>query len=239
MVYARRRKNPYGRRSFGTKRRVPRKMVGYTKPRMPSYMPLNKKVGRFKLRYAEETVTLTPSMGSVATYSFRANSLFDPNYSGVGHQPLTFDQIAVLYDHYTVTGAKIRAVFYCEDASTTYGVVCGIKVDDNGGISGNMQNIMEHSRNTHWKHMRSNANGAGPAMCMVTHTFSARKFFGIKDPVDNETVGASCTANPTDVAFFNIFYGHPDGLTTPPACRVDVFIEFNAIFAEPKDLQSS
>lgn len=36
------------------------------------------------------------------TYSFRLNSLFDPDISAAGHQPYGFDQMATLYAHYRV-----------------------------------------------------------------------------------------------------------------------------------------
>jgi len=54
-----------------------------------------------KLRYAEER-----NMGAAATvldtYQFRMNSVFDPNSTGTGHQPLGFDQLAALYLRYVV-----------------------------------------------------------------------------------------------------------------------------------------
>jgi hypothetical protein len=35
-------------------------------------------------------------------YQFRLNSLFDPNYTGTGHQPKGFDQLAAFYQRYRV-----------------------------------------------------------------------------------------------------------------------------------------
>jgi hypothetical protein len=39
----------------------------------------------------------------MSSYIWRLNSLFDPDYSGTGHQPLGFDQWAAFYGSYTVT----------------------------------------------------------------------------------------------------------------------------------------
>jgi len=39
---------------------------------------------------------------------FRANSLYDPNYTGGGHQPNGFDQLIAAYNHFTVISSKIR-----------------------------------------------------------------------------------------------------------------------------------
>ena len=35
----------------------------------------------------------------------------DPNHTGVGHQPLYFDQLMTIYNHYIVIGAKITVKF--------------------------------------------------------------------------------------------------------------------------------
>ncbi len=53
---------------------------------------------------------------SVATITgtqqiMRLNSLFDPDSTGVGHQPLGFDQIAALYNRYRVLKTRWRVTF--------------------------------------------------------------------------------------------------------------------------------
>lgn len=44
-------------------------------------------------------------------WTFRLNSLFDPDYTGVGHQPQWFDQYASVYKNYRVKGSKITVTF--------------------------------------------------------------------------------------------------------------------------------
>lgn len=51
-------------------------------------------------------------------YVFRANSVYDPDYSGAGNQPMWFDEFAQLYHRYTVYASKIEATFI-NQASTT------------------------------------------------------------------------------------------------------------------------
>jgi len=54
------------------------------------------------------------NMGSGATnftqYVFRAFSIFDPDQTGVGHQPMGHDQWAAFYRRYRVLGSKISVV---------------------------------------------------------------------------------------------------------------------------------
>lgn len=60
-----------------------------------------------KLKYSDE-FSLSSSAGVPALYQFNLNSLFDPDRTGVGHQPYGFDQIAALYDKYRVFSVSWR-----------------------------------------------------------------------------------------------------------------------------------
>ncbi len=46
--------------------------------------------------------------GAGASYSFAINSAFDPNFTGIGLQPLGFDQYSALYGRYRVLGVRYR-----------------------------------------------------------------------------------------------------------------------------------
>jgi len=63
---------------------------------------------RRSLRYAESFgLTTGASGGCGAEQAFILNSLFDPNYTGTGHQPYGFDQISPLYASYLVHAVKV------------------------------------------------------------------------------------------------------------------------------------
>lgn len=70
------------------------------------------------LRYSE-VVSIVPSAGIPGHYLFRANGIFDPNYTGTGHQPYGHDQYAAIYNHYQVLESTITM-------SPTQGNVDGI-----------------------------------------------------------------------------------------------------------------
>lgn len=48
------------------------------------------------------------SSAGVNTQTFRGNSLFDPDFTGAGHQPRGFDQLAVLYTRYKVHASTMK-----------------------------------------------------------------------------------------------------------------------------------
>jgi len=59
-----------------------------------------------RLNYSEN-LTLSTSLGSIGSYVFRTNDLFDPNYTGTGHQPYFRDQMFALYQYGRVLSMKI------------------------------------------------------------------------------------------------------------------------------------
>jgi len=67
---------------------------------------------RSKLRYAETVAFTTGTAGVIGTTNtWLLGSLFDPNYTGTGHQPMGFDQLAALYSKYRVDSCDITLLF--------------------------------------------------------------------------------------------------------------------------------
>jgi hypothetical protein len=58
-----------------------------------------------KLVY-EDLLTLAPGT-TFGSYIFRGNSLYDPDYTGTGHQPRFYDQLTPVYGRYKVLSSSI------------------------------------------------------------------------------------------------------------------------------------
>lgn len=95
---------------------------------------------RTKLRY-HETLAFSSAAGAISSNIFRMNSIFDPNETGVGHQPMYYDQLAALYGRYVVINSWIRVTFQpvTETAATS---------DWNVGIIGNRDATISTSADT-------------------------------------------------------------------------------------------
>ena len=63
-----------------------------------------------QLRYCDYA-QIQSSTGGTASWVFRANGIFDPDYTNVGHQALFRDAYAGIYDYYTVLGSKLTVTF--------------------------------------------------------------------------------------------------------------------------------
>lgn len=91
-------------RRYIKRRRGRKKIGGYGRTRFVSYDTLLQHKFRTRLTYCD-TKTLVPAAGQ-ARYVWRLNSLFDPDFTGGGHQPGYHDEWALLYKKYRVTGCK-------------------------------------------------------------------------------------------------------------------------------------
>jgi len=112
-TYRRSRRNPvYRRKKVYRAFRVRKRFKGtrmklYRRPKLAlGSFPNTKTVN---LRYVQD-FSLNPGDGSTSVQVFRANSVFDPDFSGTGHQPMFRDNYAALYDTYQVNHAHITFI---------------------------------------------------------------------------------------------------------------------------------
>lgn len=96
-----------------------------------------------KLKYSDLHSHSYSGAGSVSFLQYRVNSIFDPYYTGVGHQPKCHDQYAVLYNRYRVYGMAYTISF--TNTSTTEQCEVVIQARPNSTITGIMTEIIEDS----------------------------------------------------------------------------------------------
>jgi len=194
-----------------------------------------------KLRYVDG-FSLNPGVSSLAQYLFRANSCFDPNYSAIGHQPSAFDNWSQFYNHYTVLGAKITAQLHVDPASVqSGGIMFGIHLSDDISFTADPTTAMEQGLLKYRMGNVSPVQGSGNGL-KVTKTFSAKKFFNVKDVKDNTgRLGALTSANPTDLAYFMVIAGPTPASTSVDLTgfQVTVIIDYIVLFSEPMELPLS
>lgn len=64
-----------------------------------------------RMKYVQTFKILTASGSDYAINTFRLNSIYDPDESGVGHQPYGYDTLEPLYNNYRVY--KVHATIEC------------------------------------------------------------------------------------------------------------------------------
>ncbi len=170
------------------------------------------------------TFPLNVGAGGVpAVRVFSANGLFDPDITGVGHQPRGFDQLMALYDHYTVIGSKCEALFSADEAANP--LCFGIALMDGPTTSADADNYLEEPFNA------MGIATPGGNQVKLLQKFSP-KFLGYKNPMSVEELEGTDSANPAEQAYYQVYAFSPsatDEGNVHFVCR----ITYQVILKEP------
>lgn len=173
-----------------------------------------------KLRYWHY-VTISGAAGARALNVFAANGIFDPDISGVGHQPLYRDQYAAIYDQYVVIGSKITAHFL---NSTAVNYVCGIVGDDDSSVTTVVETLGEQN-NSVWG---SGGPLTGMPKTVLTMDFEPLRDFGVAAEDDGSSQTATGT-NPTELWVYGVWAAAADassGITINLAVEIEYTVKF-------------
>lgn len=230
------------KKKMPTRRRKPKVIV--VKPRIPLNGVQNTEI--VKLRYCE-TITLNNTL--TERYSYRANSLYDPNLTGVGHQPMGFDQLAAKYNHYLVLGSRIKITHICRATASTGGdapsiVTVSLKDNDTtdyGTYEGELESKpfgklkkMICSDYSPWIQTPDRTSYK-----VLTEYYDPKKMFGLTRATLNaqDSLKALVNSNPSEDAIYNIM-AYTIGASKDPVTLM-VEIDYTAKFSEPKNLAQS
>lgn len=185
---------------------------------------------RCTLRYTE-LLTFTAAAGATGYHVFSANGLYDPSVSGVGTQPLYFDQLMAIYDHYTVLNARIRVSFSPGNTNQET-QLCGIHVDDDAGPGTVSGALFAQRPGCIARLMSPEAN-----MPVILHSWNAAKTHG-GNPMSKRELSGDASANPSEGSFF-IVWAQNTAVATTQALDVFVQIEYDTVFHELKTIAAS
>lgn len=182
---------------------------------------------RTTLRYFGNFIALNGGAAGIAAgHVFSANGLYDPDITGVGHQPIGFDQLMQLYDHYTVVGAKCRAYFTNVDTVNPY--FGAIAVRDGNALSTDTREIVENGYVT-MKQMT--VGGAGGDNCDLATSVDVAKFLGRTNALADADLKGSSGNNPSEQLYFHI-YGFTSRQVDGGELACNVVIDYDVVFHE-------
>jgi len=190
------------------------------------------------MKYAQDTeVSVDGTVG--ANYLFRCNSIFDPDQSGIGHQPMGHDQYAQFYNNYTVIGAKITARFIAnengDDVNNQNHITnVGVTTISNVGDTIIQPNDF----------MENNKTSYG-VVCpqrpvqQFTKYFSAKDFFGVANPVNEGDLGAVFGYNPSNQAYWQLKFWSGSATGVNRTVSINIMIQYICVLTERKAIGGS
>ncbi len=185
-----------------------------------------------RLKYHASFVLQTNDIGDVSTHVFSASGMFDPDITGIGHQPRGFDQLMSLYSFYTVQRSKLTASFYPSTGlPRTTGGTGSVSLLDTATTTTDQRNVLE-DRNVSF---RGIPDHRAMRVIVVSKSFDAISFFGVPNPTSTYALRGQQLANPSHQAFFHVSYIPVIlGETLEDRVEVQIEMEFVAVLTEPK-----
>lgn len=182
-----------------------------------------------KLPYAD-FFTINCGLATTEQYTYRMNSIYDPDYTSTGHQPMGFDQWKAFYEKYIVLGFKIT--LWVQSLGQVYGTV-SLHPDNDPAFIGNQ---MEQP-NASWKIITSPTQGqdSGKQVVKMKRYVGLKKFYSRAFDYDNDA--ANTNSGPLTPAYMNIQITNLN--TTSDYCRVYVKLKYYVKFFSRIDLPQS
>lgn len=186
-----------------------------------------------RLKYVD-FIQLDPATLVPAFWNFCANGLYDPNQTGVGHQPMGFDQYATLYNHYHVMESYIKVTFMTPDdvaSGTKHAAIIGILRNNDTVDTRITTDRMEDSSCVY-----DVLHGDGPGSKVLTLGYKERAIF----PVDKRgETHAAINTNPAETTSFQVFSAAVTTGNDPSPVKCVVEINYLCEFYERQDLLGS
>lgn len=202
-------------------------------------MPLSIKNNAIrKLKYVVQGTLPPAAAGGLSAKAFYLTRLDQPDPTGVGHQPLGYDQLALLYNHYQVIRAK-ATVHYSQPAiadpyitsSGSRGVYYGMSIEDTGATPVAFSNRMENA----WSICELTTGNSQPVK--LSYDVDTKKYLGNKtlDSVRGLFSGGAPADNVYVILWMQALNS---GFTTTPT-DFTIMLEYTVICNEPVTLISS
>jgi hypothetical protein len=192
---------------------------------------------RHKFRYADYLALSTGAAGTTGVHSWSCNSLYDPDQTGTGHQPLGFDELKVFFDHYIVLAATMRLRISADGASAGYGsnVLVGIMLTDDLTTATDPTVMLEQPFGVSTE--LSLTLTKGESFKQISHHWTAKEWYNLADPMDAfSNIGALYSANPTEQAYFTVWAADSNAGDSSRSLRISVEIDYDAVLLEPAEI---
>ncbi len=177
-----------------------------------------------KMRYATSLV-LQPGAAS-ASHVYRGNSVNDPDFTGVGHQPMGLDQYANFWDRTYVTSCSMNV--FCT-SSTSKAVRVTILPQNISTVSADQNSLAERPRSR--TGLISNSDG-------VLHLFTSNTTKAITGERYTDDMTALIGAN-VNVPWFYIISAHAVDQSSASVVDISVELLYTTQFFHKKPLTGS
>jgi len=198
--------------------------------------------------YYNEVISLDPKTsgdigaGGSNSWVFQGNNLYDPNYTGTGHQPMFFDNYSSVYSRYRVIYSTIKVTVINHFVNTateiggstvsqpnySYRLVITRDVQASTDLPTESNGLLEMgSRNVRYRMVGPSLTGRLPSLGF---SLKPNVLHGINKWDD--ALQSGIAEGPTKGAYFRISINSADENTDPPSVYLNVRMCFYVVFSD-------
>lgn len=168
------------------------------------------------MQYAELLQLTTSAISDTsAEWDFRLNSIFDPDFTGGGHQPKYHDTFQTLYRRYVVHNVDIELEFYDTSAD---GLLVGAAFGHPSVTGLTVGDLAERSLM-----QLATMSNSGEQRVVMRYRIAVNELFGLSRAQylgSTDTYGATFGSNPTENTYLRVVYTHPASTNVTVKCLV-------------------
>jgi hypothetical protein len=181
------------------------------------------------LNYDEFSLTIL-STAATGIYVYRGNCCFDPNFTGVGAQPVGFDQLTALWSRFKVHGSRIEVkLIQCTQ-------IAALSVTPS--LVSSTPSSMQVSLQTPYNVNMMIPSTVPTNNLKLTKYIETRKIFGYPNIFQDDVFAGSGSSSPNHVFFWVLNAATFDEVTTA-TMRVNVKITYDIEFYNRVNLSQS
>lgn len=211
-------------------------MSGISVPSRHSLIPLSR---RGVLKYSQTFGLTCGTAGVFGTDQvMRLNSLYDPDFTGGGHQPYLYDTMTAQYANYRVYAASVKIINSTIGASSD--VVLAARFGTNSASTALVGQTVDRATETSSAAIQYLSPSGNKRVSTMKMYFPMHKIFGVSkytyDSDDNYQ--ALYNTSPTQNAWLFLAAGSPSG-TSSTACTLQIIINYYCKFFNRVDQAQS
>lgn len=147
-----------------------------------------------------KTIVLTPAAGLNAVQSFRVNSVYDPDFTGVGATALSYSVLSALYNKYRVISARISV----ELNNTGAAPVTVLMVASNSSSLSTSLAVNNPQRFT--RRITLAAAGSGPVTSKFVFNVPVHTIYGVpaQAVLFEDDYAGNAGGNPNNAVYFHV-----------------------------------
>jgi len=183
---------------------------------------------RKKLPYYLTGSVVSGTSGLAGAYVLSANGLYDPDITGTGGQPMSFDQAMAFFNHYTVHSCRLKVTFQSDSA--TLRLTCGVFVSGSSTVTTSVETLLENGDGAIQILEYAGAYGG---IATFSRSLNVGRFQSVANVMDDPNMRGDSASNPVEQAYFHLVVFNNSSAATGQ-CSFQAIMEFDATFHEPR-----